>query len=76
MPPLIPAWLLAFLIRVVLPVILADLVKSGFVSAAGAMAVKYGIDFEQFMAKLKTYREYPGNPKPDNKITNFNKREE
>lgn len=54
-----PAWLLPLLIKFVLPFILRELVKSGMISEAKAIAIKYGIDFEQFLANLKTYQEYP-----------------
>lgn len=70
-----PAWLVVLLVKVVLPIILRDLVTWGMISEAKAIAIKYGIDFEQFLANLKTYPEYPGDPKPPASTNNLHLRQ-
>lgn len=54
-----PAWFTIILIKIVLPAVLTELVKMGFLDAAEKLAVKYGIDFAQFIGGLKAQGIYP-----------------
>jgi hypothetical protein len=54
-----PAWLTLVLIKIVLPAVLTELVKMGFLDAAEKLAIKYGVDFVKFMASLKAQGIYP-----------------
>ena len=65
-----PVWLTTLLIKVVLPIILADLVKSGMMSTASELAVKYGVDFEQFLMSLEFYSKPSDFPSPPPGATN------
>lgn len=46
-------------VKIVLPIILAELKNSGYAEAAQAIALKYGTSFVEALSNLKTYREYP-----------------
>lgn len=67
-----PAWALALLIKVVLPLLLSELVKAGVLTQLEAGGIKTLEDFKVFIANLKAEQSYPGDPKPITTIRNFN----
>lgn len=54
-----PAWLVAALLKYVLPLVIAWLRKEGFIDAAEAICIKGAVAVVQEVKDLKTYPEYP-----------------
>ncbi len=67
-----PAWVLPLIWRFVLPEVIALLLKYHFINAPEALVAEGAVNLEQALSQIKTYREYPDDPKPITTTRNFN----
>jgi hypothetical protein len=66
-----PAWLLAALLKIVLPEVLKLLVNAKLISQFEADLARGAVNLEQGLETINTYRNYPGDQSGPTNMPNF-----